>query len=266
MKKLLLLVIFILVASFSFAISNPAADFCKSQGNTYEIKKDAEGNEVGICISDDGTETDEWTFYENNKMDLNKRSASSEIAQNEKSVQIEDDQIYSLLLRSKEKVSKTITEDHIAALPSSFDWRNNNGNWLTLIKNQGSCGSCWAFSAVGVVESRINLDQNDPDYDIDLSEQYLVSCSDAGSCIGGDEGEAIEYMQSDGTVRESCFPYKESDVPCSNKCTNWQDELVKVLSYDIVSASEIAIKQAIVNNGPITTYMVVCGDFNGNGI
>ena len=71
--------------------------------------------------------------------------------------------------------------------PTSFDWRNfNGGDWMTVVKNQGSCGSCWSFAAVGVVEAQYNLLENNPDLDLDLSEQYLVSnCSGAGLVVEG---------------------------------------------------------------------------------
>ena len=74
--------------------------------------------------------------------------------------------------------------------PSSFDWRNEDGqNWMTSVKNQGSCGSCWAFSAAGVVEGAYNVQSGNPNLDLDLAEEYLVSdCGAAagvGTCCGG---------------------------------------------------------------------------------
>lgn len=145
--------------------------------------------------------------------------------------------------------------------PNSLDWRNNNGNWVTPIKNQGGCGSCWAYSAAGVIESRINIALKNPDYDLDLSEQDLISCSGAGNCIdGGNYGPAIAYTKSNGIVRESCFPYSASDSLCSNKCSNWQNEIVNVLDYYSVSGPS-AIKQAIKDYGPVTVYMAVYEDF-----
>jgi len=44
-------------------IANPAAVYCVEQGYKNEIRTDAEGNQYGVCIMDDGTECDEWAFY-----------------------------------------------------------------------------------------------------------------------------------------------------------------------------------------------------------
>ena len=54
-------------------------------------------------------------------------------------------------------------------LPPAFDWRNNNGNWVTPVTNQGNCGSCWDFSAVAQVESWWNIHNGDPYLMPDLS-------------------------------------------------------------------------------------------------
>ena len=70
--------------------------------------------------------------------------------------------------------------------PTFLDWRNyKGGNWITPVKNQLPCGSCYAFGPVGVLESLIKLYYNDPDLPVDLSEQYMVSCSPF-RCIGTD--------------------------------------------------------------------------------
>jgi len=64
----------------------------------------------------------------------------------------------------------------IVDTPIEFSWNNyNNIDYTTSAKNQGRCGSCWAFGALGVIESQINIKEN-IDIDIDLSEQYLLSC------------------------------------------------------------------------------------------
>ncbi len=90
-----------------------------------------------------------------------------------------------------------------------FDWRDKDGeNWVTPVKNQGSCGSCWAFSAVGAAESAFLIYTNDPGMNIDLSEQHLVSdCCSVGSCGGGVPRSALEYIRDTGVPDEDCFPY-----------------------------------------------------------
>ena len=151
--------------------------------------------------------------------------------------------------------------------PSSVDWRDKNGNWVTPVKNQGFCGYCWVFSSVAVVESRAKIDLNNPSYSIDLSEQDVASCapeSNGGICDddtdANDEITALSYMKNTGIVKESCFPYSGSANECSNKCSNWQNEIMKISNYN--SASGItSIKQAINDYGPVTVYMYVDDDF-----
>jgi C1A family cysteine protease len=111
-----------------------------------------------------------------------------------------------------------------------FDWRNRHGkNWVTPVKNQASCGSCWAFAVVGVVEAYTNLYYNDT-LNLDLSEQDILSCSGAGSCNGGYLSPSFEYIRTTGAVSEECFQYDASDLPCGNKCST-PAERIKIESH-----------------------------------
>ena len=111
-----------------------------------------------------------------------------------------------------------------------FDWRTRHGanikgspyfqdeynGWITSIKSQGICGSCWAFSAVGAVEAAAKLYFNTTE-EFDLSEQELISCSTAGDCDGGHTDMALDYI-CNGIQDENSFPYKECEpVSCSDK-------------------------------------------------
>lgn len=145
----------------------------------------------------------------------------------------------------------------------SVNWSNVNGSdWVTPVKNQGSCGSCWIFSSVGAVESRVNIATRNPGLDLDLSEQDITSCyGDGFGCNGGWEINAFDYMQSSGIVNESCFPYAAVNATnyCLNKCYN--GNRIKVLGYNRIPASVSAVKQAINDYGPVTVYMFVYSDF-----
>ncbi|PKL59828.1 MAG: hypothetical protein CVV33_05830, partial [Methanomicrobiales archaeon HGW-Methanomicrobiales-4] len=73
----------------------------------------------------------------------------------------------------------------VAALPSSFTWQSNEGDYTTPIRNQGQCGSCWAFAATAVFESFWERMNRNPTLNPDFAEQYLVSCSYESGCSGG---------------------------------------------------------------------------------
>jgi C1A family cysteine protease len=86
--------------------------------------------------------------------------------------------------------------------PSEFSWTDYEGNdWTTTAKNQGPCGSCWAFGAVSCLESIINIAWETPDLDLDLSEQYILSClSASGSCRGGNSYSAFKYIKNEEKI------------------------------------------------------------------
>ena len=100
---------------------------------------------------------------------------------------------------------------------SEWDWRNRHGkNWMTSVKNQGGCSSCWAFAAIGALEAFVNLYYNRL-LNMDLSEQQLVSCYDSNGCNGGNSRSALIHIKETGVVDETSFPYVASNIDCSNK-------------------------------------------------
>ena len=110
-----------------------------------------------------------------------------------------------------------------------WDWRNRHGkNWMTSAKDQGACGSCWIFSAVGALEAYINLYFN-RNLEYDLSEQEIVSCYGYG-CNSGLPQNALRKIRDHGIVTEECFEYVANAVPC-NKCASPQD-VVSISNYD----------------------------------
>lgn len=111
-----------------------------------------------------------------------------------------------------------------ADLPAAFDWRDHGGDWTTPVRDQGEeCGSCWAHAVIGILESHYKIITDDPTWDLDLSEQYLISCDeDDDGCDGGDFATAMPYLVDTpgpdgviGTVDEAVYPYDETDTSCA---------------------------------------------------
>ena len=122
----------------------------------------------------------------------------------------------------------------LTAVPTSLDWRNNGGNYVTRVKDQGNCGSCWAFSATGTAESAILIARGTPNVDLDLSEQVMLSCSSAGSCLGGYINTASNYLRDTGLPLESCYGYTGMDGVCAYACANWQATAYKIQDWSWV--------------------------------
>jgi len=92
-----------------------------------------------------------------------------------------------------------------------IDWTSQGK--VSSVKNQGQCGSCWAFSAVGTLES-YSLFKGQS---VNLSEQQLVDCSRPQGnqgCNGGWPSNALKYVQSYGITTESAYPYAAKDQAC----------------------------------------------------
>ena len=113
-----------------------------------------------------------------------------------------------------------MTIEPVSSLPESVDWRTKG--ITTPVKNQGMCGSCWAFASTAVLESHIALQT---DVLFELSEQQLVSCASnpmhcggAGGCTGATADIAFEHVMLNGIVGEYSFGYQAghgANVTCS---------------------------------------------------
>jgi len=133
--------------------------------------------------------------------------------------------------------------ERLTLLPPFFDWKN----WMTPVKNQGGCGSCWAFATVGSVEAKFRIEANNPSLDIDLSEQDLVSCANLGGCGGASNlYDPFVYIRDKGIVDENCFPYAAANIPCS-PCGGGR--LYKISNFSSFLYQNI--KDALVQYGPL---------------
>jgi len=165
-------------------------------------------------------------------------------------------------------------------LPDYFSWKDYEGyDWTTPARNQRNCGSCYIFAAVGAIESCIKISENDPYMNIDLSEQYVLSClpgaTNNSGCDGGSAGRVFEYILSNssdgnyynGIIPESCMPYQANDtIPCEDKCEDWVNQLVPIYKWDMVTRGGMNripdIKNKIIKIGPIAVKFMATSHFS----
>ncbi len=152
----------------------------------------------------------------------------------------------------------------LVGLPSYYDWRSSG--FVTPIRNQGSCGSCWAFATTAAFESYLIIRNNTPGSTLNLSEQVLVSCGKSGGCGGGYVSGASDYFVTDGLPLESCYPYTATNGACTSACADRIDTAYKLNKWAYVAnpympSSVDSIKSALVTYGPLVTTMAVYQDF-----
>ena len=130
-------------------------------------------------------------------------------------------QFVSIYLGEKEvEANKGYKEEPVnAGFAGEIDWRNRG--IITPVKNQGKCGSCWAFGATAAHETYQIQFRNQPKT-ICLSEQQLVDCSTEQpygntGCNGGYAVRALEYIKDFGQTTNESYPYVAVNQECKNR-------------------------------------------------
>lgn len=144
------------------------------------------------------------------------------------------------------KQSILLSSDFLTHLPSKIDYRELGA--VSPVKSQGSCGSCWAFTTAGVLESQYFLKNN---AHIDLSEQQLVDCVRIGNTIGCGDGymlDAYEYLKNTGIMHEIDYPYEDKDDICKY---NPNKPHLNLKTFYTIEANEVKIAEALVKYGPL---------------
>jgi len=146
-------------------------------------------------------------------------------------------------------ISKASTSSKVTENPPAVDWRDKGA--VTPVKNQGQCGSCWAFSSTGALEAQHFRKTGKL---VSLSEQNLVDCSNEDGnygCNGGLMDNAFEYIMKNGGIdTELSYPYDATDHSC--KFNNDTVGATDTGYVDITSGDEDALKTAVATVGPIS--------------
>lgn len=172
------------------------------------------------------------------------------------------DEAASKVAKAQSALEATAGRVKAGDIPASFDARDAFPGCVHAIRDQGQCGSCWAFSASEALSDRFCIATNGTD-NVVLSPEQLVSCDWEGNmgCNGGMLRFAWDYMEVFGLVPDDCFPYTAGggnapQCPLSSTCadgtTKWGDvrHSVKALSTKHYTSVEAA-QAAIMADGPI---------------
>jgi cathepsin L len=179
---------------------------------------------------------------------------------------ISDDKFNKIYLKAKQSPHRIYNGDNRVPfkrnldiiLPDSIDWRGES--LVTNVKNQGECGSCWAFSAVGALEGAHAKKTGNL---TSLSEQNLVDCAqnfDCRGCEGGWMSSALEYVfYNNGLDTESSYPYTAQDQKCGYK-KNASGVKVKSIT-NITKGDTDSLLYAVATVGPISVAIDAEFDF-----
>lgn len=155
--------------------------------------------------------------------------------------------------------AQAIQYENTSSLPERFDLRDYG--WITPPKDQMECGSCSAFSALGVIEAQVRIELNDPSFDINLSEQYVLACGYGVSCGGGWENNVLRKIMTHGIIEAKHLPYEGELREEHSFICNETIPSLKIKNYTRIPKDFDEIKKIIVNHGPITAHLSVYEDF-----
>jgi cathepsin L len=141
-------------------------------------------------------------------------------------------------------------------LPAAIDWRTMGA--VTPIKDQGQCGSCWAFSSTGALEAQIYKKTKTL---TTLSEQNLVDCNKANfGCNGGWMDYAFDYVKTNkGIDKSSAYPYTGYRGTCKYKSATTYVGGTCTGRKSIPAGNETALQIAVATIGPVSVAIDASG-------
>jgi len=154
--------------------------------------------------------------------------------------------------RAKMQYAPSNTKFTLADLPTSVDWRNVKPAILTPVKNQGACGSCWAFAATQSIEA--NVAQNTGKL-LTMSPQNVVSCTPnphhcggSGGCNGATAELAFDYVSDKGIASNQAYPYRAVTGTCDESIP----KVARIKSYvKLIENNYTDLMVAVATVGPV---------------
>ncbi|KAG5895259.1 hypothetical protein JTB14_036414 [Gonioctena quinquepunctata] len=134
--------------------------------------------------------------------------------------------------------------------PEYFDWREKGA--VTPAKDQGHCGSCWIYSAIGTLESYYFRKFGKL---VTLSEQNVVDCFPDATCLGGLPERAFSFVKKHGINSDSDYPFHEKQGQCNPIKSKYIN--ITYNKLERISGSEEIMKNALIRHGPLEICMYV---------
>uniref|UniRef100_A0A6V7QT32 Uncharacterized protein n=1 Tax=Ananas comosus var. bracteatus TaxID=296719 RepID=A0A6V7QT32_ANACO len=159
--------------------------------------------------------------------------------------------------RGAPRGSGSFVYENVHDVPASVDWREKGA--VTGVKDQGQCGSCWAFSTVVAVEGINYIKTKEL---VSLSEQELVDCdtSNNNGCNGGLMDYAFEFIKKNGGITsEAEYPYKAEDGTCD--ASKKDSPAVSIDGHEDVPANDEDALMKAVANQPVSVAIEASGMF-----
>ena len=162
--------------------------------------------------------------------------------------------------RLPEVLVQHLTSDADAGLrelPENFDARKKWGQCIHSARNQGNCGSCWAFASTSHLSDRFCIFNSK--LDIILSPQYMIECDeDDNCCNGGEIDSSFQFLFDTGTVEEHCLPYDKNCGKCREvNCIHY-----KCKPHTLwISSNNEKTKLQLYEAGPVESVFEIYRDF-----